>query len=93
MNQMKEQNGLTNGCLDSVSKWSVINGVKSCPQPIQPKHRPHVNEEPPFHIVLLCYFSYVVLIAFGYLRDFLRNTGIEKNNSAVEVNREVFKHF
>jgi serine palmitoyltransferase len=49
-----------------------------------------VNEEAPYHIVLLCYLSYVVLIIFGYFRDFLRNTGLEKNKTAVERNREVF---
>jgi len=47
------------------------------------------NEEPPYHIVLLCYLSDLILILFGYLRDFLRNTGIEKNKAAVEANREV----
>ncbi|XP_054166435.1 serine palmitoyltransferase 2-like [Oppia nitens] len=48
----------------------------------------HINEDAPFHIVLLCYFSYVVLIMFGYLRDFLRQSGLERNPAAVESNRD-----
>jgi serine palmitoyltransferase len=47
------------------------------------------KEETPLYIELLCYLSYAVLIIFGYLRDFLRNTGLEKNKSALEINREV----
>jgi len=47
------------------------------------------KEETPLYIELLCYLSYAVLIIFGYLRDFLRNTGLERNKSASEVNREV----
>lgn len=46
-------------------------------------------EDPPFHIAIMCYLSYVVLIVFGYLRDFMRRTGLEKNLAAVERNREV----
>ncbi|XP_053200938.1 serine palmitoyltransferase 2-like [Panonychus citri] len=44
-------------------------------------------EETPFVIVILCYLSYVILNFFGHLRDFLRNTGIEKNKCAIERNR------
>ena len=47
------------------------------------------NEEPPYHIVLMCYLSYVVLTVFGYLRDFMRKAGLEKNLASVECNREV----
>lgn len=50
-------------------------------------------EEVPYHIVLLCYLSYAVLILFGYLRDFMRKTGLEKNMAAVESNREVCHRF
>jgi len=46
-------------------------------------------EETPYIIALLCYLSYVILTIFGHLRDFMRNTGLEKNKSAVEKNREV----
>lgn len=45
-------------------------------------------EEPPWHISLSCYLSYAVLNAFGHLRDFLRYTGLEKNKTAVERDRE-----
>ena len=47
------------------------------------------DEEVPYHIVLICYLNYVLLILFGYLRDFLRNCGIETNKSTIECNREV----
>lgn len=50
-------------------------------------------EKPPRHIALLCYFSYVVLTFFGYLRDFMRKTGLERNLAAVEKNRDVTKRF
>ncbi|RWS13651.1 serine palmitoyltransferase 2-like protein [Dinothrombium tinctorium] len=54
-------------------------------------------EETPLIIALLAYLSYVVLIIFGHLRDFLRNTGIEKNKVATEKNREgyvpLYKNF
>jgi hypothetical protein len=46
-------------------------------------------EATPFHIALICYFSYVVFNLFGHLRDFMRRTGIEKNRFAVERNRDV----
>ncbi|XP_054164725.1 serine palmitoyltransferase 3-like [Oppia nitens] len=49
---------------------------------------PNGKEEPPIHIQLLCCLSYLILILFGYLRDFLRNIGIEKTRSAKEANRE-----
>lgn len=54
-------------------------------------------EEPPAHIALMCYFSYFVLTIFGYLRDFMRKTGLEKNLAAVEKNRDgypqLYKNF
>lgn len=53
-----------------------------------PDNRFNRYEEPPYHIAFLCYVSYAVLIIFGYLRDFMRKTGLEKNLSAVERDRE-----
>jgi hypothetical protein len=55
----------------------------------KPKVEKLVVEEAPYHIIILCYLSYAILILFGYLRDFLRNAGLEKNKTAVEKNREV----
>lgn len=46
-------------------------------------------EETPFIIVLCCYVSYIILGIFGHLRDFLRETGIEKSTRTVERNRKV----
>ncbi|RWS30972.1 serine palmitoyltransferase-like protein [Leptotrombidium deliense] len=54
-------------------------------------------EETPLVIALLGYLSYIILIIFGHLRDFLRNTGIERNKAAVERNRDgyvaLYKNF
>lgn len=91
---MTQMNGYVNGHATATAqaRLKVANGGPAeAPHSGRHEHRrPHVNEEAPFHIVLLCYFSYVVLIAFGYLRDFLRKTGLEKNQSAVEANREAY---
>ncbi|OTF70789.1 hypothetical protein BLA29_002899 [Euroglyphus maynei] len=53
-----------------------------------PDNRFNRYEPPPYHISFLCYVNYAVLILFGYLRDFMRKTGLEKNLSAVERDRE-----
>ena len=39
-------------------------------------------------IGLLCHLSYLLVILFGHLRDFLRNVGIEKKRGASEKNRD-----
>jgi serine palmitoyltransferase len=70
-----------------MSEKLQLNGIKKLDNRV---NKIMVNEEAPYHIVLLCYLSYVVLIIFGYFRDFLRNTGLEKNKTAVERNREVY---
>uniref|UniRef100_F7ARU6 serine C-palmitoyltransferase n=1 Tax=Callithrix jacchus TaxID=9483 RepID=F7ARU6_CALJA len=41
-------------------------------------------EEAPLHVVVFTYMAYGIGTLFGYLRDFLRNWGIEKCNAAVE---------
>ena len=64
-----------------------LNGSKSVSKLSKRKEK---IEEPPYHLVLLCYLSYVILTIFGYLRDFMRKAGLEKNLSAIEKNREVF---
>lgn len=64
-------------------------GIKDDGHAREVKREPEEFEETPLHIALVCYFSYLVLNLFGYLRDCMRNTGLEKNRSAVERNREV----
>jgi serine palmitoyltransferase len=32
---------------------------------------PHVEEDPPYYILLTTYFSYLLMILFGHLRDFV----------------------
>ena len=60
-----------------------------------PSHE-ELYEEPPYHIALMCYLSYVVLICFGYFQDFLRTVGISKN-LGVERDRDgyprLYKNF
>uniref|UniRef100_A0A8C3YJY2 serine C-palmitoyltransferase n=1 Tax=Catagonus wagneri TaxID=51154 RepID=A0A8C3YJY2_9CETA len=48
-------------------------------------------EEAPLHAMVFTYLGYGIGTLFGYLRDFLRNWGIEKCNAAVE--REEQKDF
>ncbi|KAF4023113.1 hypothetical protein G4228_015174 [Cervus hanglu yarkandensis] len=48
-------------------------------------------EEAPLHVMVFTYLGYGIGTLFGYLRDFLRNSGIEKCNAAVE--REEQKDF
>ena len=32
---------------------------------------PHVNEEPPYYVLMMAYLSYLAMIVFGHFRDFL----------------------
>uniref|UniRef100_A0A8C0D5K8 Serine palmitoyltransferase long chain base subunit 3 n=1 Tax=Balaenoptera musculus TaxID=9771 RepID=A0A8C0D5K8_BALMU len=48
-------------------------------------------EEAPLHVMVFTYLGYGIGTLFGYLRDFLRNWGIEKCNAAIE--REEQKDF
>lgn len=76
-----------------------VNSLSDIPPPPATYTDDHskLYESPPLYIALLCYFSYVVLILFGYFRDFLRSVGLEKNMAAVESNREgyprLYKNF
>ncbi|XP_074602557.1 serine palmitoyltransferase 2-like [Brevipalpus obovatus] len=45
-------------------------------------------EETPLIVAIFCYISYMILGIFGHLRDFLRETGIEKSPRTVERNRK-----
>ncbi|EDL80317.1 similar to RIKEN cDNA C130053K05 gene; similar to dJ718P11.1.1 (novel class II aminotransferase similar to serine palmotyltransferase (isoform 1)) (predicted) [Rattus norvegicus] len=47
--------------------------------------------EPPLYVFVFTYMGYGIGMLFGYLRDFMRNWGIEKCNAAVE--REEQKDF
>ncbi|XP_045384350.1 LOW QUALITY PROTEIN: serine palmitoyltransferase 3 [Lemur catta] len=48
-------------------------------------------EEAPLHVMVFTYMGYGIGTLFGYLRDFMRNWGIEKCNAAIE--REEQKDF
>lgn len=58
----------------------------------QQNGKPHFYEKPvvesfeeaPLHVMVFTYMGYGIGTLFGYLRDFLRNSGIEKCNAAVE---------
>ncbi|XP_031227910.1 serine palmitoyltransferase 3 isoform X2 [Mastomys coucha] len=47
--------------------------------------------EPPLYVFVFTYMGYGIGMLFGYLRDFMRNRGIEKCNAAIE--REEQKDF
>ena len=46
-------------------------------------------EETPLMVAVLTYIGYFVLVVFGYLRDFMRNYGIEKSKTGKEYANEV----
>ena len=52
------------------------------------KVKHYEKEEVPFVIECLCHLSYMIVISFGHLRDFLRKTGIEKQQGASEKHRD-----
>ena len=43
-------------------------------------------EETPLYAAVFTYISYTILCLFGWLRDFLRQTNIEKKGNAVDPN-------
>ena len=43
-------------------------------------------EETPLYAAVLTYLSYAILCLFGWLRDFLRQSHIEKKRGAVDPN-------
>lgn len=86
----------TSGSLEE--KHSVQNGLK-VPQingytnyqvnhEQQPREIKEEFEETPLLIALTIYLCYAILNIFGYLRDFMRRTGLEKNRIAKERDRE-----
>lgn len=88
-------NGSTSN--ERVAAINKTRNGKRKQEPSPKKSLKELYEEPPKHIAIMCYLSYVVLIFFGYLRDFMRKTGLEKNLSAVEKNRQgypsLYKNF
>ena len=46
-------------------------------------------EETPLWVAVCTYFSYTILIIFGYLRDFMRNHGLERSKAPKEKGNEV----
>lgn len=48
-------------------------------------------EATPLLIAVITYISYAILIAFGYLRDFLRYYGVEKTRGFTENGNKVGK--
>lgn len=46
-------------------------------------------EETPLMVAVLTYIGYFVLVVFGYIRDFMRNYGIEKSKTGKEFGNEV----
>ena len=50
-------------------------------------------EETPLIQAIYTYICYAVLNLFGWMRDFMRDTGIEKRKGAVDPNSSVFDNF
>ena len=46
-------------------------------------------EETPLWAAVCTYFSYTILVIFGYLRDFLRSRGLEESKAQKEKGNEV----
>ena len=73
--------------------------TKSCgtPPPIEPANddRNHLQneefEETPLYAAILTYLSYSILCLFGWLRDFMRQSGIEKKRGAVDPNASLVR--
>lgn len=48
-------------------------------------------EETPLYAAILTYLSYAILCLFGWLRDFLRQSNIEKKRGAVDPNASLVR--
>ncbi|XP_012495894.1 PREDICTED: serine palmitoyltransferase 3 [Propithecus coquereli] len=85
----KQSNGCQSGnCTkNGIVKEAQQNGKTH----IYEKHIVESFEEAPLHVMVFTYMGYGIGTLFGYLRDFMRNWGIEKCNAAVE--REEQKDF
>ena len=89
-----DQNGISNrlkngGPPNGLNYRHANGGLDKKPAKLEPRKIVHPEkEEVPFMIGLLCHLSYLLVILFGHLRDFLRNVGIEKKRGASEKNRD-----
>ncbi|XP_012636284.2 serine palmitoyltransferase 3 [Microcebus murinus] len=85
----KQSNGSRSGnCTkNGIVKEAQQNGKTH----IYEKHIVESFEEAPLHVMVFTYMGYGIGTLFGYLRDFMRNWGIEKCNAAIE--REEQKDF
>jgi hypothetical protein len=48
-------------------------------------------EETPLYAAILTYLSYAILCLFGWLRDFLRQSNLEKKRGAVDPNASLVR--
>ncbi|XP_003788058.1 serine palmitoyltransferase 3 [Otolemur garnettii] len=85
----KQSNGSQGG---KCTKNGIVKEAQQNGKPhIYEKQIVESFEEAPLHVMVFTYLGYGIGTLFGYLRDFLRNYGIEKCNAAVE--REEQKDF
>ncbi|KAI4537932.1 hypothetical protein MJG53_011477 [Ovis ammon polii x Ovis aries] len=82
-----------NSLLGSFAELPQSNDIDDVQNGNSNFYKPFVEsfEEAPLHVMVFTYLGYGIGTLFGYLRDFLRNSGIEKCNAAVE--REEQKDF
>ncbi|XP_048205323.1 serine palmitoyltransferase 3 [Perognathus longimembris pacificus] len=88
LNHKKQSNGSQS---EKCSKNGIVKEAQQNGKPCFHKSSVEVLEEAPLCALVLTYMSYGIGTLFGYLRDFMRNWGIEKCNGAVE--REEQKDF
>ena len=46
-------------------------------------------EETPYHIAILTYLGYALMVVIGHVRDFMRRYGLEQDKSVIEPKVEV----
>ncbi|KAG8186301.1 hypothetical protein JTE90_007326 [Oedothorax gibbosus] len=93
MSNGHSNNHVSSSTKDDSSKNGLVRPVKNGNIPklpqgnVTPMELKEEFEDTPFFIVLCIYVSNAILTVFGYLRDFLRKSGLEKNFMACD-NRE-----
>lgn len=72
---------------------SQANGVKRKATTKSIEYEDEMFEETPLIQAIYTYICYAVLNIFGWIRDFMRNSGIERRKGAKDPNPPVRLHF
>lgn len=81
---------MTENSIKKKEKYSsIMANVENC------EHKKNLQdeqfEETPLYAAILTYISYGILCLFGWLRDFLRQSGLEKKRGAVDPNASLVR--